>query len=46
MVVDDYLVGSCTLHNLQTALRNAVTHVLADTDGLKFKILEDPMLTR
>ena len=87
MVVDDYLVGTCTLHNLQTALRNAVTHVLgeggtnakgefrlnaiqmihgayniqnyhevdklrglwaylANTDRLKFKVLEDPVLTR
>ena len=28
MVVDGYLVGTCTLYILQTALRSAVTHVL------------------
>ena len=84
MVADDYIVGTCTLHNLQTALRNNVTHMLgeggtnekgefrmnamqilhgaynkhtnheveelrglwaylAEADGLKFKVLEEPV---
>ena len=30
MVADGYLLGTCTLHNLQTALRNTVTHVLGE----------------
>ena len=30
MFADDYLVASCSLHNLQTALRNAIIDVLGE----------------
>ena len=30
LIGGDYLLGTCTLHNLQTGLRNAVCNVLGD----------------
>ena len=43
-----YLIGSCTLHNIQMALRNAVVNVLGEggtNDKGEFKKLEEPVLT-